>query len=76
MQIEEDYGKYGYFELKPSTITGDLTVRITTPSTRSSMKVLEKNSITQYIQNMTSIIMALQADPVKMGEVIKQIDVK
>lgn len=51
----EDYGKYGFFELKPSTVRGDLTVKIVTPNTKSNLKVLEKNAITQYVNNMVSL---------------------
>ena len=53
----EDWGKYGFFELKPKTIWWNLTVKIATPNTKSNLKVLERNSITQYITNMQTLSM-------------------
>lgn len=65
----EDYGKYGFFELKPKTIRGDLTVKIVTPNTKSGLKTLEKNAITQYIGNMNTLALM---SPEMAQEVVKR----
>ncbi|HPC34638.1 MAG TPA: hypothetical protein PLP73_03160, partial [Candidatus Absconditabacterales bacterium] len=69
IEVEEDYGNYGSFEFKDDMIKGEYRVRIVTPNTGNSLKALEKNSITQYIQNMMSMA---QAD--MTGETLKKID--
>lgn len=53
--IEEDYGNYGYLELTPETLDGDLTVRITTPSTwnktlTSLAKDKAKELVSSYLE--------------------------
>lgn len=51
----EDYGKFGFFELTPQTLKHEMTVKIVTPSTKSNLKTLEKNAVTQYIVNMNTL---------------------
>lgn len=65
--FEEDFGNYGFFELKEDVLPSELIVKIVTPSTKSSLKTLEKNSYTQYINNIATI---LKIDP----QLISQID--
>lgn len=56
-EFVEDYGKFGFFEFKPDTIKSELRVNITTQSTKSALKTLEKNSYTQFIANLGQIAM-------------------
>ena len=54
--FEEDYGEYGYFELKPRTKTGDLIVRIVTPSTLNSNSIaLSKNRNNEFTENLKKL---------------------
>lgn len=51
--ITEDYGNYGFLELTPQTIEGDMTVHVTTPSTYNEMMgVVEKNKINDLVNNV------------------------
>lgn len=61
--ITEDYWEYWYFEMKQNTIEWDLTVRCTTPNTKSNLKTIEKNSITQAVQNIQLLSTLIQFDP-------------
>lgn len=66
--IEEDYGNYGYFELAPETIEGDMTVNITTPYTNSSiMQTIEKNKMQELVQNLQ--ILSVVYGPQAVAEV-------
>jgi hypothetical protein len=47
----EDYGNYGTFEFKPDIIKSRFRIKVTTPSTWNSLQAIQKNSITQYLQN-------------------------
>lgn len=48
---EDNYGKMGYFELKPWTISEGLGVKIVTPSTTNSLPLIKKDAITKRIDN-------------------------
>ena len=50
----EDIGKYGYFELKPDVVQG-IGVKITTASTNTILPILERQKITEFMNNVTSI---------------------
>jgi formylmethanofuran dehydrogenase subunit D len=60
IEVTEDYGKYGFFELKPQTISDQMKVKVTTFSTRTALKAIAKDEFTQFIQNVTAIA---QLDP-------------
>ena len=51
--FEEDYGNYGSFELNPRTKTGDLIVRVVTPSTLNNNSIaLSKNRNNEFTTNL------------------------
>lgn len=50
----EDLGKYGYFELKPEVVKG-IGVKITTASTNTLLPILERQKITEFMNNITSV---------------------
>lgn len=58
--IKEDKGKFGFFSFKKEMIKNRFLIRIVHSSNTNVMKVLDKNSITQYIQNKVSLF---QIDP-------------
>lgn len=68
--IEEDMWKYGYFELKNDTIKW-IWVKVVTPSTNNVMKVVEREKITQFVNNLNILFNIAQADPT--GETSKKI---
>jgi len=45
----EDMGEYGFFEFKPETIKHDMTVRVITASTKTSLKALEVDKFDKFI---------------------------
>lgn len=57
--VEEDYGNYWFLEIKPKTLQGDLTVKITTPSSKALPLVLQKEWYSQYINNLATLISIL-----------------
>ena len=50
----ESIGKYGYFELKPDVVQW-IGVKITTASTNSVLPILERQKITEFLNNVTSL---------------------
>ena len=48
---EDNYGKYGYFELKPWLIWDDLWVKIVTPSSTSSLPLVRKANFDKWIES-------------------------
>ena len=50
----ESMWKYGYFELKPDVVQW-LWVKIITASTNSMLPLLERQKITEYMNNLTSL---------------------
>jgi len=52
MVITEDIGKYWYFELKPWIVQG-VWVKITTASTNSVLPILERQKISEFMNNVT-----------------------
>lgn len=60
-------GKYGYFELKPGVIQG-IGVKVVTPSTNSVLPILERQKVSEYMTNMTSLGQFLALD--QTGELI------
>ncbi len=48
---EDNYGKLWYFELKPWSISGQLWVKIVTPSTTNTLPLIKKDAITKWIDN-------------------------
>lgn len=59
--MKESMGKFGYFELKPWTILGS-GVKVTTPSTNSLLPILERQKVSEYLTNITSIANIAQLD--------------
>ena len=57
----EDIGKYGYFELKPGIVQG-IGVKIATASTNSILPLLDRQKITEFLNNINSLIPIAQAD--------------
>ena len=69
----ENLGKFWYFELKPDTIQW-IWVKITTSSTNSMLPILERQRVTEYINNIVQLWQLAQLDPTiaqKMQETIK-----
>jgi hypothetical protein len=51
--IEEDYGNYGYLELTPETLGGDMTVNVITPNTfNSALASIEKERQKEFMNNL------------------------
>ena len=50
--ITENIGKYGYFELKPWVVQW-IGVKITTASTNTLLPVLERQKVTEFMNNIT-----------------------
>lgn len=53
--IDEDQGEFGFFEFKKDMIKSRFRVRVVHSSNTNIMKVLDKNSATQYIQNKVQL---------------------
>lgn len=54
--IEEDYGSYGYLELNPETLTGDMTVNVITPSTfNATLSSIQKERQKEFINNLLTL---------------------
>lgn len=60
---EDNYGKLGYFELKPWSIPMWLWVKIVTPSTHSSLPMIKREQITTYINNLQTMWQVAALDP-------------
>lgn len=68
--FEEDIGKFWYFELKPNVVQG-IGVKIVTPSTNAVLPILERQKITEYINNLNTMIMLASQD--QTGEMMKKV---
>ena len=71
--IEENIWKFGYFELKPDVFQW-IGVKVTTSSTNSMLPILERQRVTEYINNMVQLSQLAQIDPTigqKLQETIK-----
>lgn len=71
--IEENIGKFGYFDLKPDVVQW-VWVKVVTSSTNSMLPILERQRVTEYINNITQVAQLAQLDPTiaqKMQETIK-----
>lgn len=51
----EDMGEQGYFEFREEMIKGRYLVKVVTNSNVNTQKTLEKNSITQHVNNLQTI---------------------
>lgn len=51
----EEMWKYWYFDLKEDVVKTWLKVKITTGTTKTSLKTLEKNALTQFLANVWQI---------------------
>ena len=73
----EDIGKFWYFELKPWIVQG-IGVNIVTASSNSVLPLLDRQKITEYLNNIQSIMNIAQADASQklMQQVISYIDIK
>ena len=71
--IEEKLWKYWYFDLKPWVVQW-IWVKITTSSTNSMLPILERQRVTEYINNISQLAQLAQFDPTiaqKLQETIK-----
>lgn len=83
LNIEEAKDYKDYFDLKPDIISGArwMKVRIVTPSTASTMKALEVENITKYIQakqmlvQMKQISMQMQQPIDEFEKIDKRLDI-
>ena len=75
LNIEEAKDYKDYFDLKPEIIEGarGMKVRIVTPSTQSTMKALEVENITKFIQ-AKQMIMQMKAQAMQMQEPTDEFD--
>jgi hypothetical protein len=53
--MDEDQGEFGFFEFKKDMIKSRYRIRIVHSSNTNIMKVLDKNSATQFIQNKVQL---------------------
>lgn len=60
--VREKKGKYGYFDLKPKSI-GGAWVKVQTSSSNSIMPILERQKVTEYINNITALANIAQFVP-------------
>lgn len=72
--IEENMGKYGYFELKPDVIQG-IGVKVVTPSTNSVLPILERQKVTEYMTNLQSLMNTFAADPESLKKVLEKVNI-
>lgn len=75
LNIEEAKDYKDYFDLKPEIIDGarGMKVRIVTPSTQSTMKALEVENITKFIQ-AKQMIMQMKAQAMQMQQPTDEFD--
>ena len=75
LNIEEAKDYKDYFDLKPEIIEGarGMKVRIVTPSTQSTMKALEVENITKFIQ-AKQMIMQMKAQAMQMQQPTEEFD--
>ena len=75
LNIEEAKDYKDYFDLKPEIIEGarGMKVRIVTPSTQSTMKALEVENITKFIQ-AKQMIMQMKAQAMQMQQPTDEFD--
>ena len=66
----EDIGKYGYFELKPDVVQG-IGVKITTASTNTILPILERQKITEFMNNITTLMNMAALD--QTGEMMAKV---
>ena len=58
----ENLGKYWYFELKPWIVQW-VWVKVITPSTNSTLPILERQKVTEYVNNLFQMGQLAQLDP-------------
>ena len=68
-KIKEKKWSFWIFELRPEDIRWQVSLRLSTPTTRTILKALEEESFVSYITNLTQLA---QINP----EIIQQIDIK
>lgn len=75
LNIEEAKDYKDYFDLKPEIVEGarGMKVRIVTPSTQSTMKALEVENITKFIQ-AKQMIMQMKAQAMQMQQPTDEFD--
>lgn len=75
MGVEEAKDYKDYFDLNPKIISGarGMKVRIVTPSTASTMKALEVENVTKYIQ-AKQLIMQMKAQYMQMQQPTDELD--
>ena len=57
----ESLWKFGYFELKPWVVQW-IWVKVTTPSTNSTMPILERQKVTEYVNNLFQLWQLARTD--------------
>ena len=75
---EDNYGKYGYFELKPWLVWDNLWVKIVTPSSTNSLPLVRKANFDQWIESKLKIMEIANMDKSwkMMQELIDSISLK
>jgi hypothetical protein len=58
----ENIGKYGYFDLKPEVIRG-VGVKVSTASSNSILPILERQKVSEFVENVERIGAVVQIDP-------------
>ena len=66
----EDLWKFGYFELKPEVVQW-VGVKVVTPSTNSTLPILERQKVNEYITNINVLSQAATFD--QTWELMKQL---
>lgn len=66
----ENIGKYGYFELKPGVVQW-VGVKITTASTNTILPILERQKITEFMNNVTALMNIAAMD--QTGEMMQKV---
>lgn len=68
---EDNYGKYGYFELKPWLIWDNLGVKIVTPSSVSVLPLVRKANFDEWIESKLKLMNIASMDP--SGKMVAEI---
>lgn len=66
----ENLGKFGYFELKPEIVQW-VWVKVVTPSTNSTLPILERQKVNEFITNLLNLAQVAELD--WTGEAMKEL---
>ena len=73
--IEENLGKYGYFELIPWAVKG-IGVKVQTSSSSSVLPILERQRAKEYIDSRLQLLQMAQAMPELAKEIAERTDIQ